>query len=103
MSNTSAEIAGEIDQRGAAGDRQLGLRLAVDDLDVEARLGAGALQELRPVVGKAAGLGGDQAGSHHAMPLDLGGAHLQRLDGALDGRLGQPAARRHALAQADDA
>ena len=32
------EIAGEVDQRGAARDRELGLRLAVDDLDVEAGL-----------------------------------------------------------------
>ena len=66
-------------------------------------LGARALQELEPVVGKPAGLGGDQARSHHAVALDLGGAHLQRLDGALDGRFRQLAACRHALAQADDA
>jgi MFS family permease len=55
------------------------------------------------VAGEAAGLGGDQAGTLHAVPLDLGRAHLQRLDGALDGGFRQPAARRYALAQADDA
>ena len=103
MSNTSAKSQVEVDQRGAARDRELGLRLAVDDLDVEAGLGAHALQEFGAVVGKPAGLGGDQAGAGDAVPLDLGRADLQRLDGALDGRLRQPAAGRHALAEADDA
>ena len=46
MSNTSAKSQAEIDQRGAAGDGQLGLRLAADDLDVEPGLRARALQEL---------------------------------------------------------
>ena len=55
------------------------------------------------VGGEPAGLGGDQPGAHHPVPPDLGRAHLQRLDRALDGGLRQPAARGHALAQADDA
>ena len=52
-----------IDQRGAAGDGEACLGLARDDLELEPGLGAHALDELGAVLGRAAGLGGDQAGA----------------------------------------
>ena len=61
------------------------------------------LQELVGVGGEPAGLGGDQAGARHPVPPDLGRAHLERVQRALDGGLRQPAARGDALAEADDA
>ncbi len=53
-------VAAEIDERGAARDGELGLRLPADDLDVEPGLVARPLQELAAVGGEPAGLGGDQ-------------------------------------------
>ena len=97
------EIAAEIDQRGTAGDCQLGLRLAADDGDVEPGLGARPLQELVRVGGEPAGLGGDQTGADHLVPPDLGRTHFQRIDRALDGGLRQTAARGDALTEPDDA
>jgi hypothetical protein len=49
-----------LDQRAAAGDGEPRLGLAVDDLELEARLAFDAVEELGPVRCRAAGLGGDQ-------------------------------------------
>ena len=63
-----------IDQRGAAGDRQARLGLARDDLEGQAGLGAHALDEFGAVLGRAAGLGGDQPGAADLAVGELGAA-----------------------------
>ncbi len=50
-----------VDQRGAAGDRELGLRLAADDFQRETRPVFDAVEELRAVGGGPAGLRRDEA------------------------------------------
>ena len=60
MSNSTTPSVSRLDQRAAAGDRQPRLGLAVDDLEVEPGLGLDRAQEFFAVLGRAAGLGGDQ-------------------------------------------
>ena len=103
MSNTSAKSQPKSISEAQPETASLASVSRLDDGDVEARLGARPLQELVGVGGEPAGLGGDQAGADHPVPPDLGRAHFQRVQRALDGRLRQPAARRDALAEADDA
>ena len=62
-----------------------------------------AVEELLAVVGRAAGFGGDQPRAPDRAAGELVGADLQRLDGAVHGRLAEAAARRQPLAQPDDA
>ena len=98
------EVAAEIDQRGAAGDRQLGLRLAAHDLDVEPGLAAcRAPGTRRPLAAsRQASVAIRPARATRCRSI-LAAHTLQRLDRALDGGLRQAAARGDALAEADDA
>ena len=61
------------------------------------------VDELAAIGGDAAGLGGDQPRARHRAPPHLVGADLERLDGAVHGRVGQPARAQHAFAETDDA
>ncbi len=103
MSNTSAKSQPKSISEAQPETASSGLRLAADDGDVEPGLRACPREELVGVGGEPAGLGGDQAGACHLVAPDLGRTYFQRFERALDGGLRQPAARRHALAEADDA
>ena len=92
-----------VDQRGAAGDGEPRLGLARDDLEREAGLLADAVDELRAVLGRAAGLGGDQPGAGDVAVGELGAADLERLDGADHRRLAEAAVGADPLAEPDDA
>ena len=61
------------------------------------------VEELRAVLGRAAGFGGDQAGAADVAVGKLGAADAERLDGARHGGVGEPAVGADALAEADDA
>ena len=60
MSNSTTPSASRSTSERAAGDRQPRLGLAVDDLELEPGLALDAGEELAAVLGRAAGLGGDQ-------------------------------------------
>ena len=92
-----------LDQRAAAGNGKPRLGAAVDDLQLDAGLGLHAVEKLGAVLGSAAGLGRHQPCAAHLAAAQLVGADLQRLDGAVHGRVAQPAARRQPLAEAHDA
>ena len=63
MSNTITDCGPGIGERRAAGDGEIGLGAAVDDLELEAELVAHPGDEGRAVLGEPAGLGGDEPGA----------------------------------------
>ena len=65
---------------------------------LQAGLAAHPLDEVRAVIGRAAGLGGDRAHLQAAPAGDLVGADLERAQGPLHGGLAEPAGLRQALA-----
>ena len=91
-----------VQQVEAAGHGKLGLLARADDLEVEPRLDADALDELRPVGGRTAGLGGDGPHPHRLATANLVGAHPQGGHGPIHGVRMQAAALRQPLAQAHD-
>jgi hypothetical protein len=90
-----------LEQVFAAGERQPRLLGRPDDLEAEAGAGLHQAEEILAVAGAAAGLRGDMACARNARTLDLGGADIQRLQGAVDRVAAQRPAQRHALAQPD--
>ena len=93
-----------LDQWFGTGRGEMGFRLAVDDLENEARLFLDALRmKCCAVFGRPAGFGRDQPGAADLPPGELVGADPQGLDGAQHGRLAQPAGMAQSLAQANDA
>ena len=95
--------ASRIDQRRAAGGGEVGLGLAVDDLEIDADLVADHLEEFRAIGGGAARLGRDQARAGDRPAVHLVAANAQRRHRAGNGGIRQPPRRGHALAEADDA
>src|SRR5262249_40041598 len=77
--------------------------LAIDDLELEPDLFGDAGPEVVAVLGRAAGLGGDQAGAGDTAVAHLVAADAERLHGATDGGVADAARPRDALAPADDA
>ena len=83
MSNTSDVVAARQSISEAQPETASArLRLARQDLDVEAELVAHAVQELAAVVGDAAGFGGDRRERAHLGAAELGGADLERIERA---------------------
>ena len=92
-----------IKERRAAGGGELGLGLAVDDLELEPDLGGDAGAKLGAVGGRAAGLGGDQPRAGDPAVRHLVAADAERVDRAGDRRVADAAGRRHPFAEPDDA
>ena len=92
-----------IHQRRAAGGGEVGLGLAVDDLELDADALADDGEELGAVLGGAASFRGDQAGAGHRPVAHLVPADSERRHRAGDRGIGQPPGRRDALAEPDDA
>jgi len=91
------------DERAAAGDGQPRLGSSVDDLQFQARRPADTLDEIRPVLGRAAGLRGDHAHTAQSPSVELLRADGERLHGTLHRRLAQAPVCRKPFAQAYDA
>ncbi len=92
-----------VEQRRAAGERQPGLLLGVDDLEREPGFALHARDELVTVDRLAAGFRRDRAKPKAAIARKPAGADAQRLDGPAHGARRQAPARGQALAQAHDA
>src|SRR5262249_23585619 len=87
----------------AAGRRQRGLGLAVDDLELEPDLLGDAGAELIAVLRRPTRLGRDQPRPRHPAMAHLVPADRERLDRAADRGLADAARPRDALAKPDDA
>jgi hypothetical protein len=95
-------VALAIEQVEAAGHRQLRFLLGGDDLERQAGFLQHPLDEGRAVLGDAAGLGGDGPDPGDLPLADPISAGPKRGEGALHGRLLQPARPDETLAQAYD-
>ncbi|CAH2599858.1 protein of unknown function [Rhodovastum atsumiense] len=90
-------------QRGATFQREFRFFPAGDDVDGKSGFLAHAVEELRPVIGAAAGLGGDGADSADGAACEAGSAAMQSGHGAFH-RVGAEAAGTvQSFAEADDA
>ena len=94
---------GGIEQLGAAGRRQPCLGRGIDDLELEAGLLGDAGAEFFAVLGRAAGLRGDEPRPPHAARAHLVATDQQRLDRPFDRRLADAARSSHAFAETNDA
>ena len=96
-------VALGLDEIGAAGDGELGLGPAIDDLELEPDLFLDARDERRAVAGRAAGFGGDQPHAGRLVLAELVAALPQRLDCAVHGGIAEPAGDRQPFAEPHDA
>jgi hypothetical protein len=91
------------DQRGTAGNREPRLRLAVDDLQRQPVSSRTRARNSSPFSAERQASVAISRMRRMERALQLVAADLQRLDGAVHRRVGQPAGARQALAEAHDA
>ena len=100
MSNRTIDFGVAIGEFAAAGGREKGLGLAVDDLELQSEPLAHFVEEISAVFGGAARFRGDQPRARDAARHHLVAADAQRLEGARDRGLAQPAGLRKPFARA---
>ncbi len=96
-------VAVAVEQGHAAGHRQASLFLRGDDAELQPGLGFDSGDEVRTVLGRAAGLGRDRPQRRRAAAADAVGADRQGRQRPVHGRAVEPAGVGEAVAQAHDA